>query len=409
MKIFTHSTEKGIWESIENGHFVPEVKKDDVLVDKPSSKWIEAECKKAKFDCIAKNIITSALSCDEFFRVSQCSSAKEMWDILEVTHEGTNDVKRARKHALIQEYEIFRMQKGKSICEVQKRFSHIVNHLMSLGMKFDEKELNIKVLKCLDRTWQPKVTTILESKDLTSMTVAYLFGKLREHEIEIQRLVVQESEDKHNKSITLKASKQQHVSSESEEENISECPNNEVKEKGDFKREKKGKAKKAYITWDDNDVSSSSSSDDEEANLCLLASVTSSVDSTSTSKGTTYDQLLNAFYETHDEANRLALSLNRLKGLNNWLENKVKDLEEELYKGNEDLEHLDLIYKNSSCSCEKICCENCELLEKKICYLLKTLVKLTTGKSNFEDVLVSQKCIFGKADLIRFYVECNQL
>ena len=49
------------------------------------------------------------------------------------------------------------------------------------------------------------------------MTVASLFGKLREHEIEIQRLDVQESEDKHNKSITLKASKQQHVSSESEE------------------------------------------------------------------------------------------------------------------------------------------------------------------------------------------------
>ena len=40
------------------------------------------------FDWIAKNVITSALSCDEFFRVSQCNSAKEMWDIFEVTHEG---------------------------------------------------------------------------------------------------------------------------------------------------------------------------------------------------------------------------------------------------------------------------------------------------------------------------------
>ena len=131
------------------------------------------------------------MSSDEFSRVSQCNLAKEMWDILEVTHEDTNDVKRARKHALIQEYEIFRMQKGESICDVQKRFSHIVNHLMSLGKKFDEEELNIKVLKCLNRTWQPKVTAISESKDLTSMTVASLFDKLREHEIEIQRLVVQ--------------------------------------------------------------------------------------------------------------------------------------------------------------------------------------------------------------------------
>jgi len=90
-----------------------------------------------------------------------------MWDILEVTHEVTNDVKRARKHALIQEYELFRMQRGESICDVQKRFSHIVNHLMSLSKKFDEEELNIKVLECLDRTWQPKVTTISELKDLT--------------------------------------------------------------------------------------------------------------------------------------------------------------------------------------------------------------------------------------------------
>jgi len=71
------------------------------LIDKPSSEWTEDESKEAKFDSIAKNIITFALSCDGFFRVSKCSSAKEMWDVLEVTHEGTNDVKRARKHALI--------------------------------------------------------------------------------------------------------------------------------------------------------------------------------------------------------------------------------------------------------------------------------------------------------------------
>jgi len=108
-----------------------------------------------------------------------------MWGILEVTHEGTTDVKRARKHAVIQDYEIFRMQKGKSICDVQKRFSHIVNHLMSLGKTVDKEDLNIKILKCLDRIWQPKVTAISESKDITLMFVASLFGNLEEHELEI--------------------------------------------------------------------------------------------------------------------------------------------------------------------------------------------------------------------------------
>jgi len=78
MKIFMYSTDKGIWESIESGPFIPQVKRDEVFVDKPSSEWTEAESKRAKFDWIAKNIITSTLSCDEFFKVSQCSSAKEM-------------------------------------------------------------------------------------------------------------------------------------------------------------------------------------------------------------------------------------------------------------------------------------------------------------------------------------------
>jgi len=82
---------------------------------------------------------------------------------------------------------MFRMLKGESTVEVQKRFSHIVNHLMSLGKIFDKEELNIKILKCIDRSWQPKVTAISESKDLTSLTIASLFGKLREHELEMNR------------------------------------------------------------------------------------------------------------------------------------------------------------------------------------------------------------------------------
>ena len=180
--------------------------------------------KKAKFDCIAKNIITSTLNSDEFFRISQCASAKEMWDTLEVTHEGTNDVKRARKHTLIQEYEMFRMLKGESIVEVQKRFTHIINHLMSLGKTFDKEELNIKILNCLDRSWQPKVTAISESKDLTSLTTTSLFGKLIEHELEMNKLNVQESEDKHVRNIALKAAnykKKLDSCDESEEENLS--------------------------------------------------------------------------------------------------------------------------------------------------------------------------------------------
>jgi len=75
--------------------------------------------------------------------------------------------------------------------------------------------------------------------------------------------------------------------------------------------------------------------------------------------------LLQAFQETHEEANRLALLNNRLKGMNNWLENRVKTLEEELENSKTDFE---ILYKNSSCKCHTLICENCK---RKFIILLK--------------------------------------
>lgn len=82
-----------------NGPFIPMFEKDDVFFEKPWSQWSESESKRAQYDCIAKNIITPSLNSNKFFRVSKCGSAKEMWDTLEVTHEGTDEIKRARRRS----------------------------------------------------------------------------------------------------------------------------------------------------------------------------------------------------------------------------------------------------------------------------------------------------------------------
>ena len=82
--------------------------------------------------------------------------------------------------------------------------------------------------------------------------------------------------------------------------------------------------------------------------------------------------------------------------MNSWLENRVKTLEEELENSKTNFEKLEIVYKNSSCKCDTLICEN---LEKKVHYLVKTVDKLSKGKSNFENVLASQNCVFGKAGL----------
>ena len=81
-----------------------------------------------------RNIIKSTLDMDEYFRVSNYKNAKEMWDTLQVTHEGTTDVKRSRINTLTHEYELFRMNQNETIQDMQKRFTHIVNHLASLDI-----------------------------------------------------------------------------------------------------------------------------------------------------------------------------------------------------------------------------------------------------------------------------------
>ena len=100
---------------------------------KPFAQWTADENRQAQYDVKVRNIISYALTLDEFNRIYVCINAREMWEILQVTHEGTDDVKWARKNSLIQEYEMFHMQQGETIYDVQKRFTHIVNHLNGLG------------------------------------------------------------------------------------------------------------------------------------------------------------------------------------------------------------------------------------------------------------------------------------
>jgi len=88
-----------------------------------------------------------------------------------------------------------------------------------------------------------------------------------------------------------------------------------------------------------------------------------------------------------------------LKSENNWLKERIKVLEKDLNNSNANFENLEMIYQNSSCKCDSSICKNCESLLKKVLYLVKTVDTILKGKSNLENVLASQKCVFGKSGL----------
>ena len=56
------------------------------------------------------NTLFYALGASEYNRVSLCENAMEVWDKLQVTHEGTNRVKETKIGMLTHEYELFSMK-----------------------------------------------------------------------------------------------------------------------------------------------------------------------------------------------------------------------------------------------------------------------------------------------------------
>jgi len=57
----------------------------------------------------AKKLLYFGLGPDEYTRISECESAKDILDALQVAHEGTNQVGPSRIELLMRKHELFEM------------------------------------------------------------------------------------------------------------------------------------------------------------------------------------------------------------------------------------------------------------------------------------------------------------
>ena len=208
MSVHIQSVDMDVWDAVVNGRFQPQIAADDdngVVLDKPKADWTNDDKKKVQYDLKALNILISSLGVNEYHFVSHCKTFKDMWEALETLHEGTDEVKQSKVNTLVQQYEFFCMKDGETICSMQMRFTHIVNKLQNLGKIISNQDCTNKILRCMTKELQPKVTAIKESQNLNALSMITLFGKLKEHEHEINRFKSSEddSKKKERKSIAL--------------------------------------------------------------------------------------------------------------------------------------------------------------------------------------------------------------
>ncbi|GAV60773.1 zf-CCHC domain-containing protein/UBN2 domain-containing protein [Cephalotus follicularis] len=87
------------------------------------------------------------------------------------------------------------------------RFTNIINALQALDKTYSNSEMVTKILRCLPKSWMPKVTTIEEAKNLNILPLEDLLGSLMTHELSMQKKDDDEEKEKKKKKIVaLKSS-----------------------------------------------------------------------------------------------------------------------------------------------------------------------------------------------------------
>jgi len=112
ISIHIQSVDMDVWDPVANGRFQPQVVANGVAQYKPKANWNDDDKKNVQYDLKARNILISSLGVNEYHSVSHCKTSKDMWDALEILHEGTDDVKQSKINTLVQQYELFCMEDG---------------------------------------------------------------------------------------------------------------------------------------------------------------------------------------------------------------------------------------------------------------------------------------------------------
>ena len=148
--------------------------------------WSEEQTKSVNLDAKAMNALFCTLNKEEFNRVSTTKSANQIWQILPVTHEGTNKVKESKISVLIHRFKLFQMKENETITEMVTRFTDITNSLASLEKEYTQVEKVRKILRALTSDWEKKTTAIEKANDLSLTSLENLIGNLMAYEVQLE-------------------------------------------------------------------------------------------------------------------------------------------------------------------------------------------------------------------------------
>ena len=110
------------------------------------STWDKATLATANTNSKALNAIFCGISPNEFYRISHITIAKEAWQILEITYEGTKKVKDTKLQMLTSQFEELKMSKDKSFDSFYCKLNEVVIGKFNLSEKTKDSKIVRKIL-----------------------------------------------------------------------------------------------------------------------------------------------------------------------------------------------------------------------------------------------------------------------
>ena len=119
---------------------VTKIDENGARIPKTISEYDDNDMKKLQINAKALTSLHCALTMDEYNKIYSCQSSREIWDKLEVAHEGTSQVKDDNINILVHDYELFKMEPNESLTSMYSRLSIIINALDLLGKVYTNED-----------------------------------------------------------------------------------------------------------------------------------------------------------------------------------------------------------------------------------------------------------------------------
>ena len=155
----------------------------------------------ANFNSGALNALFSAVTNEEFKKISSTEIVKEAWTILQTTYEGIKAVKNSKLQRLTISFEEIKMEDDESFDEFYAKFKDMVHSAFNFGETILEPKIVRKVIRSLLERFHAKITAIEESKDIDKILLTELVGNLQTYELGLTRI----GKSGKGKSMALKA------------------------------------------------------------------------------------------------------------------------------------------------------------------------------------------------------------